>query len=135
MVKKLDPHHPTMTATAELGLSSITYESSDDFDELANNALRISEAVTATPTPESVDLEAFSVELIFASGDDFQEEVLRLLAAAGLIILLVLAIIFLVRPSTVKDRTLFAVGIVLMLIGAGVAVAPGLALLFPDLFL
>ena len=105
------------TVTAELGLSSITYESSDDFDELANNALRISEAVDATPTPDTVVLEAFSVELIFASGEDFQEEVLRLLAAAGLIILLVLAIIFLVRP-----------------IGAGVAVAPGLSLLFPDVF-
>jgi predicted RND superfamily exporter protein len=122
------------TVTAELGLSSITYESSDDFDELANNALRISEAVATTPTPDSETLEAFSVELIFASGEDFQEEVLRLLAAAGLIILLVLAIIFLVRPSTVKDRALFAGGVALMVIGASVAVAPGLSLLFPDVF-
>ena len=121
-------------ATAELGLSSVTYESSDDFDELAQRALQISEAVAATPAQDGVTLEAFSVELIFASGDGFQNEVLRLLAAAGLIILLVLAIIFLVRPSTVRDRGLFVAGVVLMLVGAGVAVAPGLSLLFPDIF-
>ncbi|MDJ0961672.1 MAG: MMPL family transporter [Acidimicrobiia bacterium] len=121
-------------ATAELGLSSITYESSDDFDELAERALQISDAVAATPGQNGVTLEAFSVELIFASGEDFQTEVLRLLAAAGLIILLVLAIIFLVRPNTVRDRGLFVGGVVLMLLGAGVAVAPGLSLLFPDVF-
>ncbi len=122
------------TGAAELGLSVVTYQASDDFDESADRALQIADAVAAAQAPGSVDLEAFNVELIFASGDDFQEEVLRLLAAAALIILLVLAIIFLVRPKTVRDRSLFVAGVVLMLIGAGVAVAPGLSLLFPDVF-
>ena len=122
------------TATAELGLSAIAYESSDDFDELADRALVIAEAVAAAPTPESITNEPFSVELIFASGEDFQEEVSRLLISAALIIVLVLAIIFLVKPSNVRDRALFIGGVVLMLIGVGVAVVPGLAQIFPDVF-
>ena len=122
------------TATAELGLSAIAYESSDDFDELADRALVVAEAVIAAPTPETITNEPFSVELIFASGEDFQEEVSRLLISAALIIILVLAIIFLVKPSNVRDRALFIGGIVLMLIGVGVAVVPGLAQILPDLF-
>ena len=122
------------TATAELGLTSITYESSDDFDELAERALVISEAVLAAPTPETITNEPFSVELIFASGDDFQEEIARLLLSAALIIILVLAIVFLVRPRNVADRALFVVGALLMAAGIGVAIAPNLAQVFPDVF-
>ena len=67
----------------------------------------MADSVEAAATPASVMLEPFSVELIFASGDDFQDEILRLFLAAGLIILLVLSIVFLVRPRTVRDRALF----------------------------
>ena len=122
------------SATAELGLTSISYESSDDFDELADRALVIATAVESAPAPGTITQEAFSVELIFASGDDFQEEVARLLLSAALIILLVLGIIFLVKPSQVRDRVLFYGGVALMLVGAGVAVVPGLAQIFPDVF-
>ena len=120
------------TATAQYGLTAISYVSSDDFDESARRAVLLADAVWAAPTPESITLDPFSQELIFGSSDDFQEEILRLFASAGLIILLVLAIVFLVRPSSVKDRRLFVAGVVLMLIGAGISIAPGLALLFPD---
>ena len=122
------------TATAELGLTAISYESSDDFDEAAASATIVGDAVLATPTPDTITNEPFSLELIFASGDDFETEIARLFASAGLIILLVLAIIFLVKPQTVKDRTLFFIGIVLMLAGLAVAVAPSFALIFPDTF-
>lgn len=122
------------TGTAELGLVAIAYASSDDFDLLAQRAEDIADAVLAAPTPDTIMFEPFSQELIFASGEDFQEEILRLFATAGLIILLVLGIIFLVRPGDVKDRVLFYVGVVLMLVGVAVAIVPGLALLFPDVF-
>ena len=55
------------TATAELGLSAIAYETSDDFDELAARAQTIAEAVVAAPTPDTITNDPFSVELIFAS--------------------------------------------------------------------
>lgn len=121
-------------ATAELGLSAISYLSSDDFDEAAINAEIVGDAVLATPSPESITNEPFSIELIFASGGDFQTEIARLFASAGLIILLVLATIYLVKPQTVTDRVKFAIGVVLMLAGLAVAVAPSLALIFPDTF-
>lgn len=120
--------------TAELGLTIVTYEASDDFDVLAERAKAVADAVAATEVPDSVTFESFNLELIFASGDDFQDEILRMFAAAGLIILLVLAIVFLVRPKSGRDRLLYALGAVLMLIGIGIALAPGLALLFPDVF-
>jgi len=120
------------TATAQYGLTAISYVSSDDLDEASRRAVLLADAVWATPTSDSVTLDPFSQELIFGSSDDFQQEILRLFASAGLIILLVLAIVFLVRPSSVKDRGLFIAGVVLMLIGAAISIAPGLALLFPD---
>jgi predicted RND superfamily exporter protein len=120
--------------TAELGLSAVSYESSENFDEAARAAGMISDAIMSTPTPDSITNEAFSLELIFAAGDDFQQEILRLFATAGLIILLVLATIFLVKPNTVKDRAMFIAGIVLMLAGLSVALAPSVALVFPSVF-
>ncbi len=128
-----DDGDPTAPA-AELGLTAVAYMATDDFDVLAERAQMVADAVDQTATSAAVQLDPFSVELIFASGDDFQEEVLRLLAAAALIILLVLAVIFLVRPKTNRDKGLFVAGIALMLIGTGIAVAPGLALLFPSVF-
>ena len=122
------------TATAELGLTAISYESSDDFDESAVSATLVGDAVLDARTAGAITNEPFSLELIFASGDDFQTEIARLFASAGLIILLVLGIVYLVKPQTVKDRLLFYVGVALMLAGLAVAVAPSLALIFPDTF-
>ena len=121
-------------ATAELGLSAVSYESSDNFDEAALAAGSISDAIALAPTPDTIVNDAFSLELIFAEGDDFQVEIMRLFATAGLIILLVLAIIFLVKPSAVKDRAMYIAGLVLMLAGLGVALAPSLALVIPSIF-
>ena len=107
------------TAVARYGLTAIAYVSSDDFDESAASG-RSPSLTQCGPhrLPSAVTLDPFSQELIFGSSDEFQTEILRLFASAGLIILLVLAIVFLVRPSSVKDRRLFIAGVVLMIIGA-----------------
>lgn len=122
------------TATAQYGLTAISYVASDDFDEAANRAVAIGGSVDAAVTPDSIDDTAFSQELIFGSADEFQTEILRLFASAALIILLVLAIVFVVKPGSSRDRGMFIAGIVMMVLGALVSVAPGLALLFPDIF-
>ncbi len=121
------------SATSELGLTAISYEGSDDFDELANRAKAVAESVALAEVPGTITLEPFSQELIFASGDDFQEEILRLFASAGLIILLVLATVFLVKPSYRKDRLLFVGGVAMMASAVAIVVAPALALVLPDL--
>lgn len=123
------------SATARYGLTAITYDSdAENFDEAARRAELIAGAVDEAPTPESVTNEAFSQELIFASGGDFEAEILRMFAAAGLIILLVLAIVFVVKPSTIRDRSLFYAGMALMLGGVLIAIAPSLGLVFPEVF-
>jgi len=124
----------TSAGTAELGLTSITYESSDDFDILANRALQIATAVEDTTYPSTITETPFSQGLIFASGDDVQTEILRLFLRPALIILLVLAIVFLVKPAQVKDRVVFYAGLVLMVIGIGFGVVPSLAQIMPDAF-
>ncbi|NHZ71301.1 MAG: MMPL family transporter, partial [Proteobacteria bacterium] len=121
-------------ATAELGLTAITYETSDDFDVSAERATVIGDSVIIAPAPPTITNEPFSLELIFASDGDFQNEIARLFASAGLIILLALGIIFLVKPGDVKDRVLFYAGLALMAAGLAVAVAPSLALILPDVF-
>ena len=120
--------------TATYGLTSITYETDADFDEAAARALAVATSVEEAATPDSITDAAFSQELIFASGDDFQDEILRMFAAAGLIILLVLALVFVVKPTAFRDRALFYLGVGLMIAGVLVAVAPSLGLLFPDVF-
>ncbi|MDA2979471.1 MAG: MMPL family transporter [Actinomycetota bacterium] len=120
-------------ATAEIALDVISYQSSDDFDELAQRALAMADAVTGAPTGSTITQEPFNVELIFSDTDEFQTEISRLLVAAAMIILLVLAFIFMVAPSGSREKAVFAGGLVLMFVGAGIAVAPGLAKIFPDL--
>ncbi len=123
------------SATASFGLTAITYETdAEDFDESARRATLVAEAVAGAPTPESIANESFSQELIFASGGDFEAEILRMFAAAGLIILLVLAIVFVVKPSTMRDRGLFYAGVALMFGGVLISIAPSLGLLWPDVF-
>ena len=122
------------TATAELALGVITYQSSDDFDELAERALAMADAVTSAPTSPEITQEPFNVDLIFSDTDEFQTEISRLLVAAAMIILLVLAFIFIVAPGSARERIIFFLGVALMVIGAGIAVAPGLAKIFPDIF-
>jgi predicted RND superfamily exporter protein len=123
------------SATASFGLTAITYETdAENFDESARRATLVADAVAEAPTPVSITNDSFSQELIFASGGDFEAEILRMFAAAGLIILLVLSIVFVVKPSTMKDRGLFYVGVALMLGGVLISIAPSLGLLFPDVF-
>lgn len=122
------------SATAEFGLTAVTYITSDDFDERAKRAVTIANAVVDAETPVSITLDAFSQDLIFGSSDEFIEEIARLFVSAALIILLVLSTIFLVRPGSMRDRGMFYGGITLMAIGAAVSIGPSLSLLLPDVF-
>ncbi len=122
------------TGSAQYGLTAITYGATDDFDEAAERAVAIGASVDAADTPDSIEATAFSQELIFGSQEDFLGEILRLFVSAALIIILVLAIVFAVKPDTKRDRRVFIAGVVLLVFGSLVSIAPGLASLFPNVF-
>lgn len=132
MVALLSDDADPTSATAELGLNVITYATSDDLDESVTRSTGVADAVVATPTPDTVILDPFNVELIFADNGGFESEIQRLLAAAALIIILVLAIVFLVRFRNSKDRILYFFGLALLVIGASIVAAPGFAVIFSD---
>ena len=120
------------SATADLGLLIVTYQSSEDFDVGAERARLASEAVLAADLPDGITADPFNFELIFADQDDFQTEIGRLFLATGFIIITVLAAVFLLRPRSGIGRPLMIVGF-LLLIGAIVVVTlPSLAAIFPD---
>jgi uncharacterized protein len=107
--------------------------STDEFDEFAAAAGAAADEMTAVAVPEGMTVAPFSFELLFADDSEFQDEIARLFATAGFIILLVLSIIFLVRPRSRGDRWMAIGGFVAMLIAVSVLVLPSLATLFPDI--
>jgi predicted RND superfamily exporter protein len=122
------------SASADLGVLVVTYESSEDFDEAARRAQIAADAVEAADLPAGVSADSFNQELIFANQDDFSAEILRLFVSAGFIIVTVLAAVYLLRPPRAIGRALTVIGFVL-LVGAIVLVTlPSLAAIFPDTF-
>lgn len=105
-----------------------------EFDEFAEASAAAAAEISEAVYPEGVSADPFSFELLFAGDDEFQAEIGRIFATAGFIILLVLSLIFLVKPRTGRDRWMQIVGVLAMLAAVGILVLPSLATLFPDLF-
>ncbi len=108
--------------------------STEEFDEFVTASGEAAKEIQAAAVPAGMTAEPFSFELLFSDTDDFQQEISRLFATAGFIILLVLSVIFLVRPQTRGDRWMAIVGFIAMLLAVGVLILPSLATIFPDAF-
>jgi len=110
--------------------------SSGDFEDEAfvQASQDTAETIAALELPDGYTAEAFSMELIFSGTDEFQSEIGRLFASAGLIILLVLMTVFLVLPKKPRNRVIAGVGIAAMLGAIAILVMPGLAKVYPDIF-
>ncbi len=106
----------------------------DEYDAFIAATSDAAAEIAATDLPEGMTAEPFSFELLFADNSEFEAEISRLFATAGFIILLVLSIIFLVRPKTGRDRWLAIIGVIAMFFAVAVLVIPSLATLFPDAF-
>ena len=108
--------------------------SNDEFQAFADVSVVAAEEILAAELPPGFRAEPFSFELLFGDQDEFQAEIGRLFATAAFIIMLVLALVFLIRPRTGRDRLLTIAGGVVMLIAITILVLPGLAKIFPDTF-
>ena len=121
-------------AASDLGILVVTYESGDDFDTAAARAQMAADAVAAANIPDGIAADPFNIELIFSNQDDFQAEIGRMFAAAGFIIVTVLAAVFLLRPRHGIGRGLMLVGFLLLVSSIVLVTLPSLAAIFPDVF-
>jgi hypothetical protein len=113
----------------------ISFAVADFEDQVYIDAsIATAEAVAELPLPSGYTAESFSMELIFGGTDEFQNEIGRLFASAGFIILLVLTTVFLVLPKKRKNKIIAGVGIAAMLGAIAMLVLPGLAKSYPDIF-
>ena len=103
-----DDVDPT-SAISDLGLIIIFTqgpESTDEFDQFVDLSAVAAQEIRDTTLPPGVTAEPFSFELLFSDQEDFQEEILRMFAAAGFIIITVLAIVFYIPPRRSTRRFL-----------------------------
>jgi predicted RND superfamily exporter protein len=72
----------------------------NDFEDFTALEERVAEQIRAASLPAGYSAEPFSFELIFATGDEFQQEVGRLFLMAALIIVIILLFVFWVKPRS-----------------------------------
>lgn len=81
-----------------LNTSEITGSGEDQFDQLIEIESALSAAVRDADLPAGIEAEPFSFALLFADQDEFTQEVARLFGAAFVIILVILAFVYWLRP-------------------------------------
>lgn len=122
--------------TAEKGLlllfntAGAVLEIEDFVDLSADAAKQLSEVAL----PGGFTAEPFSFELLFADQDEFQAEIGRLFATAGLIILVVLAIVFMIVPRRPRNRFLVTAGVTAIAATVVLAILPTLATILDSVF-
>jgi predicted RND superfamily exporter protein len=124
------------TPTADKGLLLIFNTAGaaleiEDFVELSAAA---ADEINAVSLPGGFTAEAFSFELLFADQDEFQAEIGRLFATAGLIILVVLSIVFLIVPRRTRNRVLVSAGVLGIAAAVFIAILPTLATILDGVF-
>ena len=105
-----------------------------DYDLFQEASAVAADQIRATPLPEGFVAEPFSFELLFSGNDEFQSEIGRLFGTAGLIIALVLALVFLVRPRRRAGLVVMRVGILAVATSIVLLVLPTLAVILDSVF-
>ena len=85
-------------------ISTSGAESTEVFDQFVDDNEAVAAEINAIDLPAGFTAEAFSFELLFADQDEFTAEIGRLFGTAFLIIMVVLALVFLVKPRRSAAR-------------------------------
>jgi uncharacterized protein len=129
------------TAPGGLMLVFLTQPDADAdaaFDAQLELESSLAEAVRAVPVPEGLEVRPFSFGLLFESQDDFTGEVGRLFGYAALIILVILAFVYWLRPGGNATwarsirRTAADVALTLFTILAAISWMQGIGVLLVD---
>lgn len=100
----LDRQADPLTASASSALMLVFVQAPDvddpdaAFDAAIETESAIADAVTSVEVPAGYDVLPFSFSLLFAEQDDFTSEVGRLFGLAALIILVILAFVYWMKP-------------------------------------
>lgn len=103
----------------------------NDFVEASSEA---ADQIRAAPLPAGFTAEPFSFELLFSNNEEFQSEIGRLFGTAGLIIALVLALVFLIRPKRRSGRAVMRTGVLAAAAAIIAVTLPTLALVLDSVF-
>ncbi len=109
-------------------------ESVDTIDVYVDASAEAAAEIVATPLPSGYTASPFSFELLFADQDEFQAEIGRLFGTAALIIMVVLALVFLVKPRRTVGKFALVVGLGAAIVSIVLVVLPTLALILDDFF-
>ena len=109
-------------------------EAGDDLERFQEASATVADQIRATPLPAGFSAEPFSFELLFSGNSGFQSEITRLFGTAGLIIALVLALVFLIRPRKTAGRVVMRVGVVAVAASILLVVMPTLAIILDGVF-
>ena len=125
------------TLTSDKGLMIIFTsgaESIDDVAEFVDSSAEAAEEISATVLPAGFTVQPFSFELLFADQDEFQNEISRLFGTAALIIAVVLALVFLIKPRRSVARYALVIGISAVVVSIVLVVLPTLAVILDSVF-
>ena len=106
----------------------------DDIERFVDDSAAAADEITATELPAGFTAEPFSFELLFADQDEFQAEIGRLFGTAALIILVVLALVFLIKPRRSVARYALVIGVGAVLGSIVLVVLPTLATILDSVF-
>lgn len=109
-------------------------EEGADFDRFVEESATAADQIRATALPAGITTEPFSFELLFSSTDEFQSEIGRLFGTAGLIIALVLALVYLIRPRKALGRIAMRIGIVSVAVAIVLVILPTLGIILDSVF-
>ena len=109
-------------------------QSFDGVDQFVDASAAAADEISAVELPAGFTAQPFSFELLFADQDEFQTEISRLFGTAALIIVVVLALVFLIKPRRSGARYALVIGLSAVIVSLVLVILPTLAIILDDLF-
>ena len=129
-----DPYAPSSDKGLVIAFLRAADPNSDEYSRFVDVSAEAADQIRAAPLPAGFTAEPFSFELLFSNNDEFQSEIGRLFGTAGLIIALVLALVFLIRPKRRSGRAVMWTGILAAAAAIAAVTLPTLALVLDSIF-
>ena len=107
---------------------------SDEFDAFVDRMSEAADQIRGADLPAGVRAEPFSFELLFGDTGEFQAELGRLFGTAAMIIVLVLTLVFLIKPSRKGPRRLMAGTIAAVVAALALVILPTLGIVLDSVF-